>query len=247
MHLFFFQSVNLHSAAINRIEYASLLLQKSKAGVAAELWLMLRTRRIGLSLLLLVSYRVWRQACLWLLQVDSDELTESPASYRQRSTAATADIPAAGDGGPAVATFSGGGACTSRARRGETSGGACGFVRTLMEAFLVATDSSRREEHDGSLGFMRFITGVYRWWQAERGHGARLLRRRAQVRFLPSSPSSLSLSLSLSLSQALKKMEMVGKKMEMVEKKVEVVGLEKEVEMVGVVGHYRYIHGSAKK
>ncbi|KAF3603177.1 hypothetical protein F2Q69_00035521 [Brassica cretica] len=42
MHLFFFQSVNLHSAAINRIEYASLLLQKSKAGrctrrgVAAE-------------------------------------------------------------------------------------------------------------------------------------------------------------------------------------------------------------------
>ena len=50
--------------------------------------------------------------------------------------------------------------------------------------------------------------------------------------FLPSSPSSLS------LSQALKKMGMVGKKVEMVEKKVEVVGLEKEVEMVGVVGHY---------
>ena len=36
----------------------------------------------------------------------------------------------------------------------------------------------------------------------------------------------------------LKKMEVVGKKVEMVEKKLEVVGLEKEVEMVGVVGHY---------
>uniref|UniRef100_A0A0D3B997 Uncharacterized protein n=1 Tax=Brassica oleracea var. oleracea TaxID=109376 RepID=A0A0D3B997_BRAOL len=34
-------------------------------------------------------------------------------------------------------------------------------------------------------------------------------------------------------------MEVVGKKVEMVEKKLEVVGLEKEVEMVGVVGHYR--------
>jgi len=33
-------------------------------------------------------------------------------------------------------------------------------------------------------------------------------------------------------------MEVVGKKVEMVEKKLEVVGLEKEVEMVGVVGHY---------
>ena len=72
-------------------------------------------------------------------------------------------IPTAGDGGPAVATFSGGGACTSCARRGETSGGACGFVRTPIEAFLVATDSSRREEHDGSLGFTRFIT-VRKLW-----------------------------------------------------------------------------------
>ncbi|KAF3604558.1 hypothetical protein F2Q69_00035522 [Brassica cretica] len=42
MQFSFFQSVNLHSAGINRIEYASLLLQKSKAGrctrrgVAAE-------------------------------------------------------------------------------------------------------------------------------------------------------------------------------------------------------------------
>ncbi|KAF3509667.1 hypothetical protein F2Q69_00000077 [Brassica cretica] len=51
---------------------------------------------------------------------------------------------------------------------------------------------------------------------------------------------SLSLSLSLSFSfLILKKMEVVGKKVEMVEKKLEVVGLEKEVEMVGVVGHYR--------
>ncbi|KAF3523505.1 hypothetical protein F2Q69_00050974 [Brassica cretica] len=52
---------------------------------------------------------------------------------------------------PAVASFPGGGACTSRARRGETSGGACGFVRAPIEAWLVSTASSRREEHDGGL------------------------------------------------------------------------------------------------
>ncbi|CAN6875699.1 unnamed protein product [Brassica oleracea] len=55
---------------------------------------------------------------------------------------------------------------------------------------------------------------------------------------------SLSFSLSLSLSLfflILKKMEVVGKKVEMVEKKLEVVGLEKEVEMVGVVGHYTLV------
>ncbi|WZZ25086.1 hypothetical protein YC2023_008487 [Brassica napus] len=72
---------------------------------------------------------------------------ESPVSV----TSGDGGIPAAGDGGPAVATFSGGGACTSRARRGETSGGACGFVRAPIEAWLVSTASSRREEHDGGL------------------------------------------------------------------------------------------------
>ncbi|KAF3541225.1 hypothetical protein F2Q69_00019055 [Brassica cretica] len=33
---------------------------------------------------------------------------------------------------------------------GETCGGAYGFVQTSIEAFLVATDSPRREEHDGA-------------------------------------------------------------------------------------------------
>uniref|UniRef100_A0A0D3DCY3 Uncharacterized protein n=1 Tax=Brassica oleracea var. oleracea TaxID=109376 RepID=A0A0D3DCY3_BRAOL len=42
---------------------------------------------------------------------------------------------------------------------------------------------------------MMALDGVYRWWQAERDHGTRLLRRRAQVSFL-----SLSLPLSLPLS-----------------------------------------------
>ncbi|CAN7086278.1 unnamed protein product, partial [Brassica oleracea var. botrytis] len=53
-----------------------------------------------------------------------------------------------GDGGAwpelAVAPADGGGACVSRARRGESSGGACGFVRAPFEAWLVSTASSRR-------------------------------------------------------------------------------------------------------
>ncbi|KAF3499671.1 hypothetical protein F2Q69_00043452 [Brassica cretica] len=55
---------------------------------------------------------------------------------------------AAEDGGPAAARV-------PHARSGETSGGAYGFVRAPIEAFSVATDSSRREEHDGGLGCTR--------------------------------------------------------------------------------------------
>ncbi|KAF3518959.1 hypothetical protein DY000_02059405 [Brassica cretica] len=83
---------------------------------------------------------------------------ESPASHRCRSPAVTTEMRRwlrwiCGGG-----RWSDGGACISRVRRGETSGGAYGFVRAPIEAFSVATDFSRREEHDGGLGFTRFIT-----------------------------------------------------------------------------------------
>ncbi|KAF3500128.1 hypothetical protein F2Q69_00043326 [Brassica cretica] len=87
-------------------------------------------------------------------RVDSAELTESPASHRCRSPAATAEL-----------TSGEGGGDDFRRRRvndtrevDETCGGAYGFVRTPIEARSAATASSRREEHDDGLGCTRFTT-----------------------------------------------------------------------------------------
>ncbi|KAF2580689.1 hypothetical protein F2Q68_00001456 [Brassica cretica] len=44
------------------------------------------------------------------------------------------------------------------ARRGKTSGGACGLIRVPIAARSAATASSRREEHDDGLGCTRFAT-----------------------------------------------------------------------------------------
>ncbi|WZZ60499.1 hypothetical protein YC2023_060606 [Brassica napus] len=58
----------------------------------------------------------------------------------------------------AAATIRGGGACNSRARRGETSGGSSSFVQTLIAAWSVATALSQREEHAGGFVCARFST-----------------------------------------------------------------------------------------
>ena len=55
------------------------------------------------------------------------------------------------------------GECVSRVRRGETSGGSSGFVRTPIAALLVSMASSRREEHDGGLG-CRKLSMVRKLW-----------------------------------------------------------------------------------
>ncbi|KAG5395411.1 hypothetical protein IGI04_025374 [Brassica rapa subsp. trilocularis] len=72
--------------------------------------------------------------------------TDGGRSRRLRRTAV-------GDGGEwpecTVAPADGDGACVSRPRRGETSGGSSGFVRAPIAVWLVSTASSRREEHDG--------------------------------------------------------------------------------------------------
>nr|VDC96472.1 unnamed protein product [Brassica oleracea] len=72
---------------------------------------------------------------------------DSATVWRRRRTAAKA-----------AETISGGGAWPSRARGGETLNGACGFIRTPIAAWSVATASSRREEYDDVFACARFST-----------------------------------------------------------------------------------------
>ncbi|KAF3579727.1 hypothetical protein DY000_02034822 [Brassica cretica] len=63
----------------------------------------------------------------------------------------------------AAKTISGGGAWPSRARRGKTLNRACGFVRTPIAAWSMATASYRGQEHDGGLADMKFSTFRKLW------------------------------------------------------------------------------------
>ncbi|KAF3510748.1 hypothetical protein F2Q69_00006920 [Brassica cretica] len=73
--------------------------------------------------------------------------SDSATVWRRRRTAAKA-----------AETISGGGAWPSRACEGETLNAACGFIRTPIAAWSVATASSRREEYDDGFACARFST-----------------------------------------------------------------------------------------